>query len=352
MKKLTLKIFRFDKDKDYESYYKPYIYSNYENFATLHDLLLQVQDDDIYFEFEKNDEAYILINQNPYQLQTPLEKILKSHGFELLIEPLSLKRAIKDLIIDKSDFLAQFEIFKSFATQKDKKEYESLAHLYYTSEILSFKADCFGDSLFYFAYKMIQKYPQKKEEILKLLSDKEKGIFYHIPSKNKELETIILNLQDEILKANLFDKNLLMPKETQLERSENLENIKHNFQGFNIGFYGFNPSLNLKKKLKARVLDFENKEKNSGYSLLKLDANTAYKMAAGILLDAYDSGCDFLVVSENKDFHMFDTEAKHLMRVSGREFGDFYILTYDEFISLLQGKRLESLKQHNLKVSL
>ncbi|EIA6247744.1 hypothetical protein K7P20_001201, partial [Campylobacter coli] len=56
MKNLELRIFRFDKQKDYEAYYKPYVYNNYENFATLYDLLLQVQNDDIYFDFEKNDK--------------------------------------------------------------------------------------------------------------------------------------------------------------------------------------------------------------------------------------------------------------------------------------------------------
>lgn len=35
MKNLELRIFRFDKQKDYEAYYKPYVYNNYENFATL-----------------------------------------------------------------------------------------------------------------------------------------------------------------------------------------------------------------------------------------------------------------------------------------------------------------------------
>ncbi len=33
MKKLELRIFRFDKTKDYEAYYKPYIYDNYEKFC-------------------------------------------------------------------------------------------------------------------------------------------------------------------------------------------------------------------------------------------------------------------------------------------------------------------------------
>lgn len=37
-----------------------------KNFATLYDLLLQVQDDDIYFDFEKNDKSYIVVNKEFY----------------------------------------------------------------------------------------------------------------------------------------------------------------------------------------------------------------------------------------------------------------------------------------------
>lgn len=33
MKNLELRIFRFDKQKDYEAYYKPYVYNNYEKFC-------------------------------------------------------------------------------------------------------------------------------------------------------------------------------------------------------------------------------------------------------------------------------------------------------------------------------
>lgn len=349
MKKLELRIFRFDKNKDYEAYYKPYVYDNYENFKALYDLLLQVQDDDIYFDFPKDENAYILVNSRLFPLCANLEQILQEEGFELMIEPLSLKRATKDLIFDKKDFLDEFKFVASLVNDEDKKLYEKYDYLYYTSEILKFNQDCFGDSLFYFIFKMIEKYPGKKLDFLQILADKNRGIFYHLPTKNKDLEQIIKKLKDEISQAGLIDKNLINFKEFKKEEKRKLTHIKHDFKGFNIGFYGYE-NEELKTKLKAKIMDFKNP--SSGFELLNFNTNLAYKIAADIVLDAYDKGCDFLVVDEAKDFYMFDTCCKDLMKESGRDFEDFYILSSQELIALIEGEESASLKNHKLKVTL
>lgn len=349
MKKLELRIFRFDKDKDYEAYYKPYVYENYENFNALYDLLLQVQEDDIYFDFPKDENSCILINSELFSLSARLEQIVEKQGFELIIEPLSLKRATKDLIFDKKDFLAEFDFVASLVSNEDRKLYEKYDYLYYTSGILKFSQDCFGDSLFYFAWQMMQKYPEKRLDFLKIIADKERGIFYHLPSKNEALEQVIKALKDEILKIGFIDKNLLDFKEFKKEETKELKNVKHDFKGFNIGFYGYKND-DLKSKLKAQFMDFQSP--TSGFELLNLNPNLAYKIAADIVLDAYDSGCDFLVVDKAKDFYMFDTCSKSLMKESGRDFEDFYILNSHELVALAQGEESASLKEHKLKVTL
>ncbi len=349
MKKLELRIFRFDKDKDYEAYYKPYIYDNYENFNALYDLLLQVQDDDIYFDFPKDENAYVLVNSSPFVLGASLEQIVQEKGFELVIEPLSPNRATKDLIFDKKDFLCEFKHLASLVNDEDRKLYESYDYLYYTSEILKFKKDCFGDSLFAFAFEMIQKYPAKKLEILKLLADKHRGIFYHLRSKNQDLERRIALLKDEIFKAGLMDKNSLDFKSFEKHTAKEPTRVKHDFSGFNIGFYGFKNEA-LRVKLRAKTMDFQSP--SSGFELLNLDAALAYKIAASVVLEAYDSGCDFLVVDEPKDFYMFDTCSKNLMKESGRDFEDFYILNSSELVALMQGEESASLSSHKLRVTL
>ncbi|EJE7814400.1 DUF5644 domain-containing protein, partial [Campylobacter coli] len=338
------------------AYYKPYIYDNYENFASFYDLLLQVQDDDIYFDFDKDEDTYIVVNKQIIPLFTPLEKIAKEFDFSLCIEPLSTKRAIKDLIIDKNDFLDKYKYLEKFGDEEDKKLYAKYDYLYYASEILDYLPEYMGDGVFYLASKMIEKYPEKKIEILKTLADKEKGIFYHLESKNEILETTIKNLQNEILNLGLFDKNILhfdLPKTNAFDNEiKELGEIKYDFNDFNIACYGFKIKDDIKSKIKAHFISYENSDKNNGFSLLQLNPELSYKMAASILLDAYDSGADFMVANQAKDFYMFDTCSKKLMQSSGREFKDFYVLSYFEFLSLIQGIKNPSLQNHDLKVSL
>ncbi|AJC84278.1 hypothetical protein IMC75_05255 [Campylobacter peloridis] len=139
---------------------------------------------------------------------------------------------------------------------------------------------------------------------------------------------------------------------------ENLktEHIKHYFKQFNIGVYqGFcdaKCSLELAKMVDANIIDFERKYKSCGYGFLNLNAKLAFECAAAIVLDAYDSGCDFLIVENFYSFYMFDKCAKELQAVSNRNFEDFYILSFAEFANLALGIIPHTLKKHKLKVSL
>lgn len=135
---------------------------------------------------------------------------------------------------------------------------------------------------------------------------------------------------------------------------QNIE-IKNDFNGFNVAVYrGFTIDLFLHflSKTKAKLVNFETQEFENGIRYLELDEELAYKKAAKIVLDAYDSGADFLVVADSSSFKMFDTLSNELQRVSNRDFSDFYILHAAEFISLAHGIIPASLKNHKLKVSL
>ncbi|EAL2460343.1 hypothetical protein YZ31_06870 [Campylobacter lari] len=134
------------------------------------------------------------------------------------------------------------------------------------------------------------------------------------------------------------------------------ECIKYFFEQFNIGVYqGFSDascSLELVKMLKANIIDFERKYKSCGYNFLNLNTQLAYKCAASVVLDAYDNGCDFLVVENFYSFYMFDKCYKELQAISNRNFEDFYILTFAELANLALGIVPYTLKKHKLKVSL
>ncbi|MCR6572086.1 hypothetical protein CINS5915_04160 [Campylobacter insulaenigrae] len=134
------------------------------------------------------------------------------------------------------------------------------------------------------------------------------------------------------------------------------EHIKHYFDGFNIAVYQSlskaESSTQLAKTLRANVIDFERKYNSCGYSFLALNPQLAYKAASTVILDAYDSGSDFLVVENFYAFYMFDKCYKELQAVSGRNFEDFYILTFSELANLSLGIIPHTLKKHSLKVSL
>ena len=175
-----------------------------------------------------------------------------------------------------------------------------------------------------------------------LLKKVDRAILYEVDTRlekilNKELSTFV---------------NYELIFDDFLNRDVNKAISKYDFDNFNIACYGFKIKDDIKSKIKAHFISYENSNKNNGFSLLQLNPELSYKMAANIILDAYDSGADFMVVNQAKDFYMFDTCSKKLMQSSGREFKDFYVLSYFEFLSLIQGIKNPSLQNHDLKVSL
>lgn len=205
---IILKIFRFDKNSDYLAYYKPYVYDS-DDFESVYDLLSQIKKDDIYFDFEDNPESFIKINQIALRQRRNLQNIIQHFGQELVIEPLDTKRAIKDLIIDKNDFLDKLILFKGIIDEHDIELYKQYDFLYYTSEMREFLPEYLGDSFFVFIYKMLIKYPEKTSQLLKLAADKDRGIYYHtsfkhfICSNEKDYESYIKELKLMLVKSGL-----------------------------------------------------------------------------------------------------------------------------------------------------
>ena len=75
-------------------------------------------------------------------------------------------------------------------------------------------------------------------------------------------------------------------------------------------------------------------------------------MASKVLFDAFDSGADFLLVNDERDFEIFDGCSKEIKRFSNRDLPNFYVLKFDEFLALASGEKPASLENHKLKVTL
>ena len=133
-KKVTLKTFRFNAETDYLPYYKHYEMEVGKDELIL-DLLNRIKwEHDGSFSYRRscrhgicgacaikvNGRATLACKQNALEL-------VELFGDELVIEPSSTKRAIKDMIIDKSDFWAKHAAIKPYVVSEvdPRPEHES-----------------------------------------------------------------------------------------------------------------------------------------------------------------------------------------------------------------------------------
>lgn len=215
--KLTLSVFRFDAKTDYLPFYKKVVLS-VDGDSTVSDLLQTIKDDEKAFEYPKGRNAAIKINDLALFTKVKINEIVANFGKELKLEPLSFKRAIKDLTINSDDFTSRFDLLDAFVDSSDKKSYDKLIREFYASDILRYDETYIGDAILAFASDMIEKYPQRKEQILKAISDEDNGIWLHVDISNRlyphdtSLQEKVEQLKGEIIRevpfANPFVEKL------------------------------------------------------------------------------------------------------------------------------------------------
>ena len=177
--KLELSVFRFDAKTDFLPYYKKHIIK-IDKSKTLDDLLGLITEQDISFDYPKNEYAALKLNGKALFTNTGIEEIVEKFGKELTFEPLSIKRATKDMIINDDDFYASFDLLDAYVNSYDKVIFKSYILYHYSSSVLDLVDDFQGDALFAFAYDMIQKYPTHKKEILTVIANEHTGLFLHV----------------------------------------------------------------------------------------------------------------------------------------------------------------------------
>ena len=218
--KLTLSVFRFDARTDYLAYQKKIVLSVDEE-ASVADVLQTIKDDEKDFGFPTDANAAIKINGAFLFTKTKIKKIIKDFGKELTLEPISARRAVKDLLINDEDFQTRFDLLDAYVDAADKKRYKKLIREYYASDILKYNDDYFGDALFAFAFEMIEKHPQRQRNILEIINDPDNGIWQHINITNKlypfdnSLEEKIDSLKNKIIKE-LPSSNSFVAQQTKL----------------------------------------------------------------------------------------------------------------------------------------
>ena len=333
-----VEIFRFDAKRDVLAYFKPY-FLEISDFANLNELFAHVKSIDPYF---SPFEGFVKVNGVVVNTAQPLANLAQKFRDELCITPLSQKRAVLDLAINDDDFWAKFEPFASFCKRADKELYASFKPYFYADFVKDYEPNFIGVAAIMLAHHLYKN--EKNDEILKLVGGKN-GVLIAC-----ELDDLLFEGSEKYTEAIEFFKEILGIKtaqkyENELEKIEKLSKFKE----FKIA---------IKDKLPANLSDLRanfielNAKTPCGYDLLKVDEELACKLASEIIFTAFDSGADFLLASNEAEFHIFDTLAKKLERSANRSLQDFYILRAGELMALEKGEIPSSLKEHVLKVAI
>lgn len=374
MAKAKIELFRFDSRTDYLPYYTKHSVS-YSLDETIFDLFEKINRRQA-FGFDKDGICKI----NHYFLRTSerIVDVVSRCGEELTIEPVSEFLVYKDLQIDKSDLISKLELLSPYMNQEEKESCLKRTELYYyASNTLNYKRDYIGDHVLLCAAEIIDKHPEREEEILRLLSDKTNGIWYHSSLTNRLFrsdsiaeEAIEQVLQKclKVLKAepksrisktigDFFHKDRAATVERE-ERQNAKNSVQENryFRGFNIATYeGMEPGEiePLVKNSGAAHIDILARYEDLALHSQHVDKNFSCKIAGEILLQAMDKNADFILVKNKKMRDFFDKNQAKMQRLTGREIG-LSVVSREQFVQLLEGER-DRIKlgfdDHKVKIS-
>jgi hypothetical protein len=209
--KLEISLFKFDKNSDYLPYYTKH-FLKIENEKNILDILNTINKN-AKLGYTNNPDFDLVINGVFVKASITLKEVVENFGKELTIEPISIRRAYDDLLIDENDFKEKIKILKDLAQEEDKLEYLKLKQYYYASNTLNYKNDYIGDAILILAYDLIEKNPTLTNYVLLALDDEEIGAQYHTSLEKRiynfdmTIETKIRKIQDSL--------NLLEPLEKQ-----------------------------------------------------------------------------------------------------------------------------------------
>lgn len=351
--KLEISLFKFDKNSDYLPYYTKH-FLKIEDEKNILDILNTINKN-AKLGFGNCSDFDLVINGVFVKASITLEEVVKNFGKELTIEPISIRRAYDDLLIDENDFKEKLLVLKDLAQEEDKLAYLKLKPYYYASNTLTYKSDYIGDAILILAYDLIKKNPAMANYILLALDDYEIGAQYHT-SLEKRIYNFDMTIEEKIqtIQNNL---NLFEPLEKQNFRvnktliidfgtfEENYE-IQHDLKDFNIAYYASKEpkqTLELLNKLNANILNLDSMKLDLAKNTFNKNPQITYLVASTILLDAFDNNADFLLVDTFEDFYIFDYNRKQLEKLCGREI-ILPIIHRNELQKLASGKHKEAKK--------
>ncbi len=355
---IETKAFFFDARSDYLPHFRTHTLEVGEEQQVL-DLLKKMQEKERIFTYPEEGEVLLRINGIWTTAELSVKEAAARFGREWQIEPISGYRAVKDLVIDESDFIAKHAVLEAFADEEDFAYYRSLKNLYYASGSLPYNEDYFGDSMFVYAHYLMEKYPQKQAEILAAI-DHEDGIWlyeqecnrYPADDSDQKIKSLLMQLPQTAVEGYTAERmayyhqaEAALCARYGVERDEDSQletiverigiekiaaDIRHRFEDFRVAFYEGSFACDvlaevdegakaLLRTLGAKVIEFERSSYADGFDIVDTHPEVAFKKAGNIMLDAFDSGAEILVVDNQESHFMFDQNVRALEKAVGRD---------------------------------
>ncbi|MBN2964568.1 DUF5644 domain-containing protein [Sulfurospirillum sp. T05] len=348
----SVSIFRFNAKTDYLPYYKKHTLT-FSPQDSLAQALAQAKTQDPLFDYPQGEHAAVKVNGVALSTTTSLQDIKATFGTELTIDALSSKRATKDLIIDTQDFYERFDLLAPYVQKVDREYFESLICLHYGSETLAYNPRFYGAAFFVFAKEMMEKYYEFKDQILAVVADPENGIWLHTPlaftvfPAPANVEECVDALKNALAQSGVqapqsFTTLSQQPATTTAslleilgiaDTAEPLDAIaealgacvpKHPFSKFKtalfLGQTSDAPALERFIAFSgAKSTALSRTHQHCGAALFPHAKEIALKMGGDILLEAFDAGCDFVLVNDPLDFAFLETNQTAISKALNRE---------------------------------
>lgn len=359
--KLEISLFKFDKNSDYLPYYTKHFIKTKEE-KTLLDILRNINKEQKlgFIDCENFD---LVVNGVYVKAGIELKRLKEEFGTDIKIEPISIRRACDDLLINDDDFKERLQLLNDFVSENDKTIYEQLKPYFYASNTLNLDKSYIGDSLLILTSMIMERLnDEDKNTILKIINEYEISASYYNSSKNVILdfdtsyeERIIklqkaLELYEEIEKQNFrLNKTLVL----DFGEFENEYEVKHDFNDFAIAYYSSNSQEKYTKlinSLKSKKIKLESQKLDLSKNTFNKNSKITLFCAYTILLEAFDAGADLLIVDCDEDFYIFDYNRKELEKMCGREVA-IPVLHINELQKLANGKHDEvkqTLEKHQV----
>ncbi len=209
---INFEIYRFDAGTDYLPYYKKVSMQEVARKESLRSVLEKAYKRlDAY----GKSDFFRIEGRVISDIDVTIGETVDYFGSDLRIDPVSMKHAYKDLLMDSSDFMRsirELSLITGF-DQEDIKTANRLKYLNYVSDASKFVEGYLGDAIFLLVGELIKKYPLKRSELLGYISTSE-GIMNFCGAKNQFFpENSSFDERIGELKSSVFSGYPLFSKE-------------------------------------------------------------------------------------------------------------------------------------------